>query len=295
MLSGALGGSSSSSGGNSGLGPLCGTGSRGIGVSLDEPPQATLKIPKVTISGNARVAKLNFMGREVARIPQPEKAVKFLSWRRGGGHSKVKTMIQRKTIALFALPLFSAAVVLGTGCSSEEPSGDGDGDGPVPYTFCAPADTCPPSVAGVDFTTPVSFKTDIYDAFLVSSCGGGTACHGTANLTGLGLGNSTNPMDTAAVVADLTTRTSAISGTKNVVAGDWQNSFLMQKLDGCQNDSGLTCDPEADSLIMSVCGGPCGDAMPQSEGDMHNPNEYPLTKAQRDKVRAWIQQGALNN
>ncbi len=202
-------------------------------------------------------------------------------------------MIQRKTLAFFALPLFSSAALLGSGCSSDEPSGDGDST--VPYTFCAPAETCPPSVAGVDFDTPVSFKTDIYDAFLVNSCGGGSGCHASATLTGLALGTPAAPLNPSDVVADLKARTSEISGTKNVIPGDWENSFLMMKLDGCQNQSGLTCNSNAGSLVLSVCDQPCGDGMPQSEGDTANPNAYPLTKAQRDKVRAWIMQGALDN
>jgi hypothetical protein len=191
--------------------------------------------------------------------------------------------------------------LLGAGCSSDEPSGDGDGtiEPTGEYSFCAPAEgTCPASTAGIDFQAPVSFKTDIYDAFLVNSCGGGIGCHANAASSGLALGEVDAPLDTAVVVADLTTRKSDLAEVANVIAGNWEGSFFMQKLDGCQNHSGFTCNEDADGLFYSACTdkpSPCGDAMPASEGDSSNPNAYPITKAQRDKVRVWIQQGAQNN
>lgn len=213
-------------------------------------------------------------------------------------------MIRRKTVALLSFPLLAVGLALGAGCSSDDSkdngNGDGDGDDDLDYayTFCGPADTCPPSTEGVDFDTPVSFTDDIYNAFLVSSCGGGSGCHDTATFTGIAFGDEENPLDAegiSALITQLTTQKSPISDTLNVVPGDWTTSFMMQKLDGCQNKSGLSCDQSAESLALSVCDTACGDGMPASEGDTANPEAYPLSKAQRDLVRVWIQQGAKDN
>jgi hypothetical protein len=85
---------------------------------------------------------------------------------------------------------------------------------------------------------------------------------------------------------------------KNVVPGDWQSSFLMAKLDGCQNRYGLTCNTSSAHLLFSLCGQPCGDGMPASEGTTSNPTPFATTAEQRvmvHKIRAWIVQGALDN
>lgn len=213
-------------------------------------------------------------------------------------------MIRRKTLALLPLSLLTLGLAVGTGCSSDDPedsdevSDDGGWEGDYPYTFCGPAGTCPPSTDDVDFDTPVSFTDDIYNAFIVSSCNGGSGCHDTATFSGVAFTNGDTPFDAdgiSALITQLTTEKSQISDTLNVVPGDWTTSFMMQKLDGCQNHSGLSCDPDAESLALSVCDSACGDGMPASEGDTANPNAYPLTKEQRDTVRVWIQQGAKDN
>lgn len=208
--------------------------------------------------------------------------------------------------AIQALSLFG--ILLGSSlfaaCSSSGDGGDGDGDGDeTSFTFCEPADTCPPSLEGVDMTTPVSFSTDIYEGYFRDSCGGGSGCHGRMSnaASGIYMGNATTPLDAAGVstlIAQLKQTMSEVAPAETlVVPSDWQNSWLMTKLDGCQDASGATCTGEGD-LNLSVCGSPCGDGMPASEGDSSNPNPFPTTAEERvkvHKVRAWIAQGALDN
>lgn len=206
--------------------------------------------------------------------------------------------------ALPLLALFPLSASLGA-CSesSEEPGGDGDSDVDYgPYRYCAPADTCPPNVEGVDLTTPVSFRNDIYLPYLQGGCGELAGCHGTPpGAANLAFGTSTTSLDDAAISAlinQLKLANSEIAPPmKNVVPGDWQNSFLMTKLDGCQNDYGLTCS-NSSHLGLSLCGEPCGDGMPASEGTMTNPTGFATTAEERaiiHKIRAWIVQGAPDN
>ena len=219
--------------------------------------------------------------------------------------------LTRSSLPFVALAgLFTSFALISTACSPNNGGGDGDGDtgsggnANLEYTFCGPASTCPPDVSGVDLTTPVSFKTDIYPIF-TSSCSGGSGCHGSELTTGLGFGTATAPLDDAGLQALVTQLTTAPSGLaaaeKNVVAGDWTKSFMMMKLDGCQNQNGVSCNVPNDLLSYVLCADSevnpanCGDAMPQSEGTANNPTPYPLTDVNRNKIRAWIQQGALLN
>jgi hypothetical protein len=112
------------------------------------------------------------------------------------------------------------------------------------------------------------------------------------------------PLDDAAqqaLVTYLTTSMSKVSPSTPLVSpGNWQNSFMMMKLDGCQNQMGLDCTPEAvdSSMVCEASEGvyaPCGDGMPQSEGTATSPTPYPLESAALTKFRAWIQQGATFN
>lgn len=205
-----------------------------------------------------------------------------------------------------ALGACSEASDGGTGDGdSETGDGDGDtGDGDGPYRYCSPADTCPPSIEGVDLTTPVSFRNDIYTPYLLGGCGEAAGCHGPpAGVANLVFGKSNMPpLDDAGITAlidQLKNDEPEIAPTeRNVVPGDWQSSFLMAKLDGCQNDYGLTCNTSSGHLLLSVCSEPCGDGMPASEGTATNPTPFATTAEQRvmiHKIRAWIAQGALDN
>jgi hypothetical protein len=146
----------------------------------------------------------------------------------------------------------------------------------------------------------VSFKTDVYP-ILTSSCSGGSSCHATASITGLAFGTAAAPFDDAGMqtlIEDLKTK-ATLADIPNVVPSDWVNSFLMMKVDGCQNDMGVTCSVPATLTNYMVCdqGNPvsCGDGMPQSEGTANNPTPYPITDVNRNKIRAWIAQGAAFN
>lgn len=170
------------------------------------------------------------------------------------------------------------------------------------FGFCGKACTCPPDVSNVDLVTPVSFKSEVYP-ILTSSCSGGSACHSTAAITGLSFGTATTPLDDAgqqALIEQLKMK-SNLANIPNVVPQNWQGSFMMMKLDGCQNDMGAVCSVPASISAYIVCADSdanpnnCGDGMPQSEGTANNPTPFPIADVNRDKIRAWIQQGALFN
>jgi hypothetical protein len=60
-------------------------------------------------------------------------------------------------------------------------------------------------------------------------------------------------------------------------------SFLVLKIEGCQNAGALACTP----LMGVMSGMPCGDTMPQAG--------RPVCNADRALVRRWVLQGALEN
>lgn len=60
-------------------------------------------------------------------------------------------------------------------------------------------------------------------------------------------------------------------------------SFLMLKLDGCQNDPAFECDPQPSPISNQ----PCGDRMPQMAND--------LSEQDLDMFRSWIALGARND
>jgi len=68
-----------------------------------------------------------------------------------------------------------------------------------------------------------------------------------------------------------------------VAPGRPDESFLLLKVEGCQNALGLSCMAQ----MGSHSGQPCGDTMPQGE--------RPLCNDERRLLRRWIQQGAADN
>jgi hypothetical protein len=91
--------------------------------------------------------------------------------------------------------------------------------------------------------------------------------------------------DPAQVIARIVGTKSAEDPSMNLVtAGDPANSFLMHKMDGDQCTLAQQCG--ASQYNMSYPN--CGQIMPQSLA-------MPLPTDTRDKVRAWIKQGAMNN
>lgn len=153
--------------------------------------------------------------------------------------------------------------------------------------------TCPIDYASIDLTTPsVSFETEVMPVFR-RSCGLSSVCHGSATKSAAKLYLGPKLSDTTTVVdAGLFQKIiDGISGVasqtapaiKLVEPSDPEHSFLMLKMDGCQNTAGLTCTPQP----KSKSGAKCGDRMPQSGGV--------LCEEDRDLVRRWIAQGAQNN
>jgi len=204
----------------------------------------------------------------------------------------------RTSMVLFA----TGSAATAAGCSSTGSNADIAGS----FPYCGPAASCPASVEGVDLDAPVvSFQNDVFPIFQ-QSCND-TACHGSTNNPAgelyLGPESATpSSAELANVVSALITTPSAIGpeGTLGVVAGDWQKSFLMLKVDGCQNDVGLDCSGDAKANQDSACDPPepCGDGMPQldqEDADSLGTDPFPLGEDQRHTIRRWIHQGAQNN
>jgi hypothetical protein len=68
-----------------------------------------------------------------------------------------------------------------------------------------------------------------------------------------------------------------------VAAADPAQSFMMLKMDGCQDAAGLSCTPQPGAVGTNAC----GDSMPQSSPI--------LSRDERDLFRRWIAQGAQSN
>jgi len=140
--------------------------------------------------------------------------------------------------------------------------------------------TCP--VVEDDFGAEVSFSSDLMPFFSVSCAFGG--CHDEqTHQAGLDLGPnvSEGPADTAAMHAVHDSLLAAATTTPDlprVAPHDPSRSFLMLKLEGCQNALGLTC-------THGVRGLPCGARMPYLSP--------PLAPAQRAMLARWIGDGAL--
>ena len=135
-----------------------------------------------------------------------------------------------------------------------------------------------------DGTSPtVSFKDEVLPLFQ-RSCGITTGCHGDPNqpddkrpYLGPKKTITATADDIAIIRGAIIDVTSYYEPTMSIVAsGDPEKSFLMHKIDFT-----LECD-------LLTCGKDCGVAMPQG-------NEEPLALAERNLVRRWIAQGALDN
>lgn len=173
---------------------------------------------------------------------------------------------------------YGLALLCAVGCGSEEAQEDKD---PCENSSCR--------VAGAPDTTPVSFASQVAP-ILQKNCNTGS-CHGFTGMTaslpaaGLFLGTSSS-VDAAAVIANLTGMSETVDTMQIVKPADPANSVLMHKIDGCQNDRGLSCTLRpADGPETSAA---CGDPMP--------PPSYPgLCEGDVEVVRRWIAQGAMNN
>ncbi len=161
-----------------------------------------------------------------------------------------------------------AALVVVAGCGLPPPEfGDLDAGACVEYVVPQSDDLSTP---------PMSFATDVMPVF-TTHC---AQCHGStsAPFGNVFLGKSAS--DTSAVYAGLVGSAGMAAGelaTMNYITTmDPQHSYLMLKLDGDQ------------CMYDAMCGGgTCDQAMPQTGGQ--------LTMGDRDTIRRWIYQGAMNN
>jgi hypothetical protein len=120
---------------------------------------------------------------------------------------------------------------------------------------------------------------------LERSCSLSSACHGNPSspTTASGYrpylgGAGSQPSDVEAIFAANVGVDSWADTSKKVIdPGNWENSFLMNKLDGALDQCSSTSCPDG-----------CGRLMPQGP-------TKPLPLAERNLVRAWIEQGAQDN
>jgi hypothetical protein len=132
-------------------------------------------------------------------------------------------------------------------------------------------------IAGPD----VSFEKDLMPFFSTTCAFGG--CHdGNTRQAGLYLGPNflDEPADAtarAATLESLLAESTTAPSMRRVVPFEPERSFLMIKVDGCQNVLGLTCGG-------AVKGKPCGDRMPALSDEL--PNE------KKSLLARWIARGA---
>jgi hypothetical protein len=145
-----------------------------------------------------------------------------------------------------------------------------------------------------DGTTPsVSFKTDVLPIFR-NSCGLSDACHGSESGSGAqhfyGLANSKGDMTATQIqeIFDQAVGKDAVDnpGMSIIAAGAPGNSFMMYKLDGDPNNSDLAAQVTC-SKLSCASDKSCGEAMPQGGPA--------LSADERNVIRRWIAQGAMNN
>lgn len=145
---------------------------------------------------------------------------------------------------------------------------------------CPVAD--PMAMAGVN----VSFKNDLVPA-LQRNCND-APCHGSPRGSGADLYLSEPApavVDPGAMLARLVGVPSKTAPALHLVEpGDPARSFLVAKVEGCQENFGFSCTRQARASAGS---GPCGDTMPQGQ--------RPLCNRERELLRLWILAGAKDN
>ncbi len=127
-----------------------------------------------------------------------------------------------------------------------------------------------------------SFAEDVVPIFL-RSCGG-LLCHeGRTRPPGdLFLGDlraGLEPGDLDEIARQLWLPAKAAPQIRRIEPGSSERSYLMLKMDGCQNRTSLECNG------APVAFGPCGNSMPLNS--RRRPTE------ERDLIRRWIAEGAV--
>jgi len=176
-------------------------------------------------------------------------------------------------------------------CGEESPPGSSPDTTATPAAPWCSAAVCQPSDLGAASAgTTVSFATDLIgeqQGTFRHSCSL-TACHGVPEFAqaglylGPGLGKPLPPgITSGGIVANLRRAAVAAPGWQLVVPGDPDNSFLMQKVNGCFDRVLPSC-----TEARGVCDQACGDPMPPG-GQLAVPD--------REKIRQWILQGAMDD
>jgi hypothetical protein len=146
-----------------------------------------------------------------------------------------------------------------------------------------------PAAAGTPSTSSAAFAADVAPVFQANCASGGAGCHGAPSVTMMGdqsrpyLGgtDALTPGEAATILAGIVNRPSAEDPSMPLVTpGDPTQSFLMLKMDGAQGSQSAQC--------MAGESRSCGLLMPYGRQTV-------LDQATRDKVRAWIAQGAKND
>ena len=173
------------------------------------------------------------------------------------------------------------AAITGAGCGhSSSSAGDS-------VTCAQPAGCAQPGPGTTQLSSPsVSFASDVVPLF-ETSCATSTLCHqgltGSAvpsmSLLFLGTGMGA-AADSPSIYSALPVPSHELPSMSYVTPGDPGTSYLMHKMDGDQ------CQFESTCAIMPASTTPCGAVMPIP---------CALADDQRDVVRRWIAQGALDN
>jgi hypothetical protein len=198
------------------------------------------------------------------------------------------------------------------GGSSSSGSGSGSGGS-------SSSGVCAAYVSTGTLPAAVSFKTDVVPV-LQKTCGnGGTSCHsGLANATVMDTATGSSltfanddggVLPPQGAMSGLAFIHTSLVGAKAyeepnlnlVAAGDPKNSYLMHKMDGDQCLFANVCDQQPGQGAFYDPGWHCGRSMPTSDAGMipdppaNGPASALVDPAIRDKFRAWITQGAMNN
>ncbi len=186
-------------------------------------------------------------------------------------------MSTRKTLISV---LFTALSVMGIagGCSGGSDDGNSGGNA-CPYDYGAYSPASDPS-----------FRADVLP-IIQRACNLRT-CHGTGIVGSradlyMGPSLSAGPPDDVAINEIFTTMllvpSTTVGGMPRITPGNPSQSMMMIKIDGCQNDRGLTCTVQSGAVSDT----PCGDDMPQSQPA--------LPDREKEIFRDWIAMGAKNN
>jgi hypothetical protein len=119
-----------------------------------------------------------------------------------------------------------------------------------------------------------SLRNDVLPIFQ-ASCSTNSTCHGSP--TGIEVFLTGSTAQASAIRRSLVgIPSSELATMAYITAGDPTNSYLMHKIDGTLGDFTAHCEQSN-----------CGQQMPKGEA--------PLSASDRDVIRSWIEQGALDN